>query len=327
MIKFSITVPVYNVEIYLKDCIESILKQSFDDYEILLIDDGSTDRSGLICDEYASLYSRITVIHKGNGGLSDARNVGIKNAKGEYLVFIDSDDYIDIDSLEKFDEQIEKSNQPDLLITQMKKIYEESNTIKYMDHKMSTELVRSDLKEEIIKYMFTKSNNLWPSVRYIVKRSFVEENDIKFQVGYMHEDLDWTSKIFLFANSFSVSDIYWYNHRMSRKGSITSTKNSKRTLDIIALVSSNINDCRYNDISPVIKNIMFQRMVRSLFSSLSNYKYYSDEEKRKIIDSLNHNKFVFKYAVVFRHKLFIAFSKIFSYNMCFRLMALLQKNK
>lgn len=93
MIKFSIIVPVFNVEQYLSRCIESVLSQTFKDFELILVDDGSTDSSGAICDRYAEKDNRILVIHKKNGGVSTARNVGIDNAKGEYITFCDSDDY------------------------------------------------------------------------------------------------------------------------------------------------------------------------------------------------------------------------------------------
>lgn len=90
----SVIVPVYNVEKYLARCIDSILKQSYSDLEIILVDDGSTDNSGKICDQYREIDDRIVVIHKQNGGLSDARNVGMKKANGQYLAFVDSDDFI-----------------------------------------------------------------------------------------------------------------------------------------------------------------------------------------------------------------------------------------
>ena len=93
----SIIVPVFNVENYLKECVDSILRQDYADIEILLIDDGSTDNSGKLCDEYAQNYSAITAYHKQNGGLSSARNYGMYKAKGEYYCFIDSDDYISDD--------------------------------------------------------------------------------------------------------------------------------------------------------------------------------------------------------------------------------------
>ena len=97
--KISVSVPVYKVEKYLKRCVNSILNQDFEDYEIILVDDGSPDGCPAICDEYAKLYAKISVIHKKNGGLSDARNIAVAQSKGEYIVFIDSDDYVDSNHL------------------------------------------------------------------------------------------------------------------------------------------------------------------------------------------------------------------------------------
>ena len=92
--KISVIVPVYNVEKYLHRCVDSILAQTFNDFELLLIDDGSKDKSGAICDEYAAKDSRVRVFHKENGGVSSARNLGLENAKGDWIIFIDSDDWI-----------------------------------------------------------------------------------------------------------------------------------------------------------------------------------------------------------------------------------------
>ncbi|MBQ5852329.1 MAG: glycosyltransferase family 2 protein, partial [Lachnospiraceae bacterium] len=96
----SIVVPVYNVEKYLERCVDSLINQTYENIEILLIDDGSKDNSGQMCDEYANKDSRITVYHKENGGLSDARNYGMDRAKGEYIIFIDSDDYVEPNMME-----------------------------------------------------------------------------------------------------------------------------------------------------------------------------------------------------------------------------------
>ena len=98
--EISVVVPVYNVEPYLCRCIDSILHQTFSNFEVLLIDDGSTDRSGEICDQYTAVDQRVRVCHKSNGGLSDARNVGISMARGDYILFVDSDDYLEPDALE-----------------------------------------------------------------------------------------------------------------------------------------------------------------------------------------------------------------------------------
>ena len=102
MPKVSVIVPVYKVEKYIGKCIESILSQTFKDFELILVDDGSPDSSGAICDQYAQKDSRIQVIHKTNGGVSSARNVGISKSNGEWLCFVDSDDTVDKDYIENF---------------------------------------------------------------------------------------------------------------------------------------------------------------------------------------------------------------------------------
>ena len=101
MPKISVIVPVYKVEKYIHKCVDSILNQAFSDIEVILVDDGTPDRCGEICDAYGEQDSRVKVIHKENGGLSDARNAGMPHASGEYIIFIDSDDYIDVNMYEE----------------------------------------------------------------------------------------------------------------------------------------------------------------------------------------------------------------------------------
>ena len=122
MPKISVIVPVYNTEKYLRRCVDSILAQTFTDFELLLIDDGSSDSSGAICDEYAQKDPRVRVFHKENGGVSSARNLGLDNARGEWITFVDSDDWIEIHSLSILGE----NNDVDLIIASMK--FEQSGT-------------------------------------------------------------------------------------------------------------------------------------------------------------------------------------------------------
>lgn len=112
----SVIVPVYNVEKYLDKCVQSILKQTYKDFELILVDDGSPDNSPQMCDEYAQKDKRVKVIHKANGGLSDARNVGTLNASGQYVTYIDSDDYVSNDYLEVLNWLIIKYN-ADIAVT------------------------------------------------------------------------------------------------------------------------------------------------------------------------------------------------------------------
>lgn len=127
--KFSIIIPVYKVELYLRQCINSVLNQSYKDFELILVDDGSPDNCPVICDEYASRDIRVKVIHKSNGGLSDARNAGLDIAKGEYVLFLDSDDWWDdVLALEKINLKI-KDTDADLIIIGMKKFFSKKNVL------------------------------------------------------------------------------------------------------------------------------------------------------------------------------------------------------
>ena len=126
---FSIIIPVYNVEKYLNECVDSVLNQKNVDYEIILVDDGSTDNSGQICDEYVKNHSNISVIHKQNGGASDARNIGIEEAEGDYILFIDSDDKIEKNSLSKINEVIINQKFPDIVMLEVYKYFDNNGTI------------------------------------------------------------------------------------------------------------------------------------------------------------------------------------------------------
>ena len=140
--KFSIIVPVYNVEKYVKQCINSILSQTYINYELILVDDGSTDSSGSICDSFKN-NKLIKVFHKKNGGLSDARNYGFKKAEGEYVIFLDSDDYwIDNDFLSNINKMLIKKNY-DLIIF---------NTIKYFDESEKKSNPRFNIIDKTQKY-------------------------------------------------------------------------------------------------------------------------------------------------------------------------------
>ena len=110
MAEVSIIVPVYQVEKYIRQCVDSILGQTFTDFELILVDDGSTDRSGEICDEYAGMDERVVVIHKENGGVSSARNAGIEAATGEYICFVDSDDWLAVDAIQNFVQRIQRDH-------------------------------------------------------------------------------------------------------------------------------------------------------------------------------------------------------------------------
>lgn len=186
--KISVIVPVYNVEKWLHRCVDSILAQTFTDFELLLIDDGSTDASGAICDEYAQRDSRIRVFHKPNGGVSSARNLGLDNAQGEWITFCDSDDYVGLNWLENFG--LLCNDQVDIICQGIICMYQGNNTrISEYDELVKFEgnladLASSLVKKNILGYCFIKafrldilSSDYLSNIRFNTKLDFMEDED------------------------------------------------------------------------------------------------------------------------------------------------------
>lgn len=222
--KYSIIVPIYNVEKYLERCIESLLKQNFDDYEVILVNDGSSDGSNLICKKYLD-NNKVRYYEKKNGGLGDARNYGIERAKGEYLIFIDSDDYVVANLLECIDQAIEKYN-GDVVI------------FNYMLVNMQDELLY--IEKQFLdpnKILSVKTNKelllIGPSAcNKVFKKQLFIENNIRFPVKVWYEDLRTTAKVLACAERIVYIDEELY-HYFVRPGSIMNNDNIERNLEII----------------------------------------------------------------------------------------------
>jgi len=213
----SIIVPVYNVEKFLNKCVESILKQTYQNIEVILVDDGSTDNCPFICDKYKKEDSRISVIHKENEGLSDARNVGIKNATGEYFYFIDSDDFIVEDTIQCM-LNVAISVDADITIAGYKSIDEDYN--QEISGKNYGKLELSPI--DAIKFF---TNQDWGAWGKLYKRS-IHEN-VFFPVGKIHEDEAIMYQ--LICNCKKICTIpYQPYYYVQRKGSITATKYSEK---------------------------------------------------------------------------------------------------
>lgn len=196
--KISVIVPVYKAEKYLHRCVESILAQTITDFEILLIDDGSPDRSGEICDEYAKKDSRIKVFHKPNGGASDARNVGLDNAQGEYVCFVDSDDVVDKDFLEIF---LQKD--ADIVVQGM---YRNDITEDRRDLYVSIETGDFDLSN-VTKFVdiICKSENIGYLVTRSFKRNIIEKENLRFDSRFrLREDMEFILRYMLLCKTFST---------------------------------------------------------------------------------------------------------------------------
>lgn len=223
----SLIVPVYNVEKYINDCLTSIINQSFEDYEVVLVDDGSTDTSGYIADTYAQKDERISVIHKENGGLSSARNAGIQACTGEYLFFIDSDDILDTEcALEKIASCL-RETKPEVLLFPPKE-YDETLTnivISHDEGKWQQNKIYNSL--DILDELYYE-NSPWVTMAMtkIINKDFCIANSLYFVDKIYHEDDEWISRT-LNCNpkvAFLYDPVYGYRHR---ENSIITTKNEK----------------------------------------------------------------------------------------------------
>ena len=202
----SIIVPVYNVESYLADCIDSITVQTFKDIEIILVDDGSPDSCGQICDDYAKTDKRIRVIHKQNGGLSDARNAGIQLASGRYLGFIDSDDYIATDMFERLYNSIIETDSDIAMCYAANFI--DGSIAELDEDKGETFIFESS---DIIKALFNGKINNFAWNKLYKKELFA---DIKYPYGKIYEDLFTTYRLCDMAKRFVLLDEKKYAYRL-----------------------------------------------------------------------------------------------------------------
>lgn len=224
--KISVIVPIYNVEQYLKKCIDSIVNQTYKNLEIILVNDGSLDNSGKICDEYAKNDDRIKVIHKNNGGLSDARNAGLEVITGDFISFIDSDDWIDLDNYEVMIKNIIKYN-ADMAVTNINYVYKDR-----FKHKYNEEKIRTFNKEEAMGELIT-GGLIQPVVwNKLYKKEIID--DMKFKVGKLNEDEFFTYKICSRAEKIIYIPNVLYQYRQ-RRNSIMGTYSLKRLDGVEAL--------------------------------------------------------------------------------------------
>ena len=215
---FSIVVPVYKVEQYLRRCIDSLLAQTYRDFEIILVDDGGTDSCPEICDVYAEVDPRIKVIHKPNGGLSDARNAGLRAAVGEYVLFVDSDDSIVPDTLERFAEITD--GKYDLICG-------DGNVIGGDLQFSHISQVGAFAGKDFLKKSVSNGRMPMASVLNLYRREFLVTNQLSFKVGILHEDEQFTPRTLLKAESVYNSGIVFYNYYI-HDGSITQKRDMRK---------------------------------------------------------------------------------------------------
>ena len=222
----SVIVPVYNVEKYLKRCLESILVQSWNDYEIILVDDGSTDSSAQICDLYAEKYEMIRVIHKENKGLSDTRNRGIEEASGEYVYFPDSDDWLEPNTFSELSDVIEELTYDIISFNREFVTSEEDKLIS-----AKSRIQKLSGKQALLEMLKQRDVTGFANDKIYRKKLFLD-NDIEFPVGKYYEDLGTNYKLFLKATKVYVTNQKYYHYLITNPDSITQSWNEQKLQDM-----------------------------------------------------------------------------------------------
>lgn len=289
---FSVIVPIYNVEKYLRECVDSILSQTFGDFELILVNDGSKDSSGAICDEYAEKDSRVKVIHKENGGLSDARNAGNAIAQGEYVVYIDSDDYVDgNDFLEKIYEKAQIG--ADIICYKFRKYFEDSKSFSKCDYAFPN-LQQYETLAERINYL-VKTNSFYCSAwSKSIRFSLLKDNNINFEKGLLGEDQEWYYHVLLKAKSIDGIDKDYIVYRQ-RANSITTSWRMKNLTDCIYVVDKWQKQILEAEIDDEYKNALLNSIGKLYCNLLIGYTAFKDKNKKEYYSKLKDLSFLFKY--------------------------------
>lgn len=251
MPKVSVIVPIYNVEKYLEKCINSLLSQTLEDIQIILVNDGSKDNSGNIAREYEkNNKNRITYVEKENGGLSDARNYGLKYATGDFIAFLDSDDYIEKNA---YEEMYNKAIEENADYVECDFIWEFPNKIR-VDKQYPYKN-----KKEMLSFVRVVAWNK------LIKRQLIIDNNLEFPKGLRYEDIEFTYKLIPFVNKFAYVDKPFI-HYVQREGSIANVQN-ERTAEIFTVLDNVIEFYKKNNIYEEYRNELEYNYARYLLCS------------------------------------------------------------
>ena len=294
MVKISVIVPIYNVEKQLNRCIESLLKQKIQQIQIILVNDGSTDNSGKIAQEYAKKFpDKILYLEKENGGLSDARNYGIAHATGEYLTFVDSDDYISDNLYEDLEKYLEQDY--DMIKFKIEKVDENGNKIL----ENYTPVFADKTGEEAFEILYKSDELTEVAWGYVYKRKMWIKNNFKFAKGMFHEDFGLIPLVILKANKVASTNIMGYYY-VQTSSSITRGKPEtiyKRAEDLLKHYDNMIETIKGYNISNESRENIKIYYTNCILLNINNLdkkdknKYIKEIKKRKMTENIKARNF------------------------------------
>ena len=324
---FSVIVPVYKVEPYLQKCVDSVLGQTFRDFELILVDDGSPDGCPQLCDAYAQKDDRVVVIHKENGGLSSARNAGMKMARGKYISFLDSDDFwIRRTVLEDLYETI-LTEQADVVVIKAKRYYQDTDTFSdsvnpFSGKDFSAHYYDAKLKDLICAQVYRA--NAWNKV---FSSHLMKEQDLYFTENIISEDIDWAARLCIAAKRISVLEEVAHGYRYKRPGSITSSLKLKNLIDTKESIERCIHYLDGLSVTEEFKFAYFSYVAYRYVIWMAESAKLKDPSKKPLVREMKHYTWLLDYDGMKRVKMVKKTNKILGYRMTCALLGFYLKHR
>lgn len=293
--KVSFILPIYNVEKYLSECIQSILNQTYKDFEVLLVDDGSPDNCPILCDEWARTDSRIKVFHKSNGGLSDTRNYGLEHAQGEYVVFVDSDDFwVSKDCLECLMHVVDAHPECDFIGFNCSYYYSETNTFnKWVAYKESLSIPTD--KDTVLCSLVASGTFPMSACLKILKRKSLSDLNIHFIKGLLSEDIPWFIDLLEGAKKCMFVNNYIYAYRQGVTGSISNSFSKKNIDSILSIIDNELKRLPIRSFNNITKDYVKSFLAYELCICLGGLGQLDKSIRDEYYKKLKPYKWLLKY--------------------------------
>ena len=324
-IKISIIIPVYNVEKYLCECINSVISQTYKNLEIILVNDGSLDKSGDICNAYADKDKRIKTIHKTNGGLSSARNAGIEVATGEYITFLDSDDYWDDNNaLEEVMNQVKLTN-CEVISWGVKKLYEKNKRIQDTGIHIKSNKKINNSKEDSFYLLIKNGCYIASSCNKLIKTDLIIDNKLYFIEGMKSEDIDWCARVAISAKSFEFINNSFYIYRQ-RGESISKNLKEENIIDLLQAIKICYGLIKENP-NIKFKNTYLSYVANQIINTMVCLSIFPKEIQQRYTKELDNYKNILKYGLNNKSKIICYGVKTLGMKNCINLLGLIRKIK
>lgn len=322
--KVSIVIPIYKVEKYLRACIDSILEQDILNCEIILVDDGSPDNCPAICDEYAARDDRIKVVHKQNGGLSSARNAGIRESSGDYLIFMDSDDFWnDKVSVADMFTIVENNKQVEMFLFSSLDYIEGKGYFKRKEH-FNLKDFQTDTVEDYCKSLQHNGNFEVSACTKIFRTDYIKNNELYFKEGIVSEDCEWMLRVLRHLTTVKVIDFPLYICRQ-REGSITKTIGKKNIYDLLGIVEDNLQI--FSSSSSQLKEYILDYCSYLWFCALGLLYNVSKQDKKELKAVFKKTSAVCRYSSQKKSKTANLVYKLFGLNIASNILGIYIKKK